>query len=220
MYSDQNVINITPGYGSVRFSRREILNIIIAAAVLTAAFTIFFLPSAQSILKVSWQEALPYALGISAFVTVVGFLLHEFAHKFLAQKYGAWAEFGLYPLGLLMCLVFSFFGFIFAAPGAVYIQGNITKRQYGIISIAGPLTNLAFGIVFMLLWIFVPVGVALGFAFYMIGFLSVWMALFNLIPFPPFDGSKVIVWSVPIWAMTFAVSVFFSLIGWGVIIIR
>jgi Zn-dependent protease len=217
MYSDYNVINITPGYGKIRFSRREVINIVIAAVVLTVAFTIVFMPSAQSILKVGWQEALPYALGISAFVTIVGFLMHELAHKFMAQKYGAWAEFGLYPLGLMFCLLFSLFGFLFAAPGAVYIQGSITKRQYGIISIVGPLTNLAFGIVFMMLWLFVPVSVALSFAFYMIGFLSVWMALFNLLPIPPFDGSKIIVWSIPIWLLTFLVSVFFSLIGWGFI---
>jgi Zn-dependent protease len=217
MYGDRNVINITPGYGRVRFSRREVINIVIAAVVLTAAFTIVFMPSAQSVLRTGWQGALPYALGISAFVTIVGFLMHELAHKFAAQRYGAWAEFGLFPMGLVLCLFFSLFGFLFAAPGAVYIQGSITKRQYGVISIVGPLTNLAFGAAFMLLWLYAPVGAALSFAFYMIGFLSVWMALFNLLPIPPFDGSKVIVWSVPVWLLAFLVSVFFSLIGWGII---
>jgi len=30
--------------------------------------------------------------------------------------------------------------------------------------------------------------------------INLWLAAFNLIPIPPFDGSKIFSWSKPIWA--------------------
>lgn len=128
------------------------------------------------------------------------FVFHELAHKAVAQKFGCWAEYRMWETGLIMAFFLAVvFGFVFAAPGAVYIQSRfipITRRENGIISLAGPATNLALAMVFLLLtFLGGPLGI-LG----RIGFIvNTWLALFNLIPFPPLDGSKVIAWDKKIW---------------------
>src|SRR3989344_6802378 len=93
--------------------------------------------------------------GVSEFITQLlvmlvavgsGFILHELAHKYVAIHYGAHAEFRAWREGLLLAIglaVFTNGAFVFAAPGAVYVFGNrITVRENGIISLAGPVTNL------------------------------------------------------------------------------
>src|SRR3989338_10100919 len=76
-----------------------------------------------------------------------GFILHELAHKYVAIHYGAHAEFRAWREGLLLAIglgIFTNGAFVFAAPGAVYVFGrSITVKQNGIISLAGPVTNLS-----------------------------------------------------------------------------
>ena len=79
---------------------------------------------------------------------------------------------------------------------------NIT---YGIISIAGPLTNIAVAIFFALIAManlldIVRVAGLMGFQ------INMFLAMFNLIPFGPLDGKKVFLWSKSTWIVTFAVS--------------
>ena len=131
---------------------------------------------------------------ILASLTVgVGFLLHELAHKIVAQRYRCWAEFRAFDQMLILAIIMSFFGFVFAAPGAVFIRGNINKEKNGKISVAGPITNIILAILFFILLKFSS------------GYLNVlssygllinsWLALFNMIPFGPFDGAKIIKWN-------------------------
>ena len=49
---------------------------------------------------------------ISFFTVGVGFLIHELAHKYVAQKYRYFAEFRADNKMLLIALVSSFFGFL------------------------------------------------------------------------------------------------------------
>jgi Zn-dependent protease len=37
-------------------------------------------------------------------------------------------------------------------------------------------------------------------------YISFFMAFFNLLPLPPLDGSKVIAWSLPAWAVSIAIA--------------
>jgi Zn-dependent protease len=81
---------------------------------------------------------------------------------------------------------------VFAAPGATMIYGpNITKRQNGIISAAGPLLNLSLAGLYLLLvpfgGLFAYVGIY-GFA------INVWLSAFNLLPIGVLDGKKVLDW--------------------------
>lgn len=217
MYDEYGNLIIPKNYGHVHFGRQEIIQIAISVTVITVAFTIVLLGGLLgdigSYTALTWL----FALGVSAVVSITGFLLHELAHKFVAQRFGAWAEYRMYPTGLLMALVFSFLGFLFAAPGAVYIQGRITKKQNGLISLAGPATNIAFGSIFIALWLSFPDMGAWTFAFNLIGVLSLFLAGFNLIPFGPLDGKKVLDWSPVAWVAAIGTAAVLLMIGWGII---
>lgn len=133
----------------------------------------------------------------SVVIVSICFLLHELGHKFVAQRYGAWAEYRMYPQGLGLCLLFSLFGFLFAAPGAVVIAGRIDDARNGKISVAGPLVNLVLGALFLAM-MFVTTG-RLHAIIYLLAHFNVFLALFNLIPIPPLDGSKILKWNVPVF---------------------
>lgn len=175
----------------MKFSEREIKEIALSTLVLAFAFggvSRFF-------------EAL--------FVVGLGFLAHELiGHKLFAQRLGAEAEYRMWPTGLLLALVGSFFGFVFAAPGAVYFSSVVrgrfaftvhrfSNREVGMVALAGPAVNVVLGMSFIALSLF-----AFHDLFSFAAYVSFFMAFFNLIPFPPLDGSKVIAWSLPVWAVS------------------
>lgn len=145
-----------------------------------------------------------------------GFLGHELAHKFTAQHYGAWAEFKLWTIGAIMALVFAFIPpgtFVFAAPGAVYIAsrssyiGDVMDRKTnGVISLVGPLVNIAAAGIFGAAY----AGLSLARVSLTIGgfnpllwaiFINLWLASFNMIPFFILDGQKVLSWNRLVWAL-------------------
>jgi len=218
MFPDHNTIYIPEGYGKIRFSRVEIKHILIGVAALTLAFTIVLNSDLAFNLNMSYMATIPITLGVSAFVVLAGFLLHELGHKFVAQRYGAWAEFRMYPLGLMLAIMMSFLGFLFAAPGAVYIAGRVTKRQNGLISLAGPIVNLAIGGTFLAASLLFPLG-AVGYVLSLIAVMSLFLAGFNLIPIPPLDGYKIAIWNIPIYVGMVAATGFGLLLGWGYITI-
>ncbi len=220
MFPEYNTVYIPEGYGKIRFGRVEIKHILIGVAALTLAFTLVLNQDMAWALDLTYMAAIPLTLGVSAFVVLAGFLLHELGHKFVAQRYGAWAEFRMYPLGLVMAVMMAFFGFLFAAPGAVYIAGRVTKRQNGLISLAGPIVNLAIGGIFLAIWLIFPIGgTAIGYIIQMIAILSLFLAGFNLIPVPPLDGYKIATWNIPVYIAMVAATGFCLLLGWGYITI-
>ncbi|MGM0510570.1 MAG: hypothetical protein ACQESD_05530 [Thermoplasmatota archaeon] len=167
----------------------------IALGVLTLAFAISFSGGINGIDLTSF----PIFLGISFISVGTAFLFHELAHRKLARDYGCWAEFRMWQWGLMMALLFSMFGFVFAAPGAVMIRGNINKEQSGKISAAGPFTNWIVGAGFL----------AVSYAFYImpfsfiywfipafVAFVNLFIGGFNLLPFGPLDGRKIFSWSL------------------------
>lgn len=136
---------------------------------------------------------------IAAVTVGTGFLLHELAHKLVAQHYHCWAEFRADNTMLLFALFSSLLGFLFAAPGAVMIYGpHITPRQNGIISAVGPLTNYLFALFFLALLYIVPTPFLQATGEY--GFMiNSWIGVFNMIPFMNFDGAKIFKWNYFIW---------------------
>ena len=184
----------------ITFSEEELNDLLWAWAAITLAFAI--------VLTVRGA-----GLGFTANLIVTGltvgiaFLFHELGHKIVAQKYGCWAEFRKFTLGLILALAMSFMGFIIAAPGAVMISGFISREQNGKIAVAGPLVNIGLAILFFMTGIFLPqiigeLPVLLGQIVFYGFFINAWLALFNMIPFPPLDGSKVMAWSFPVWLGT------------------
>ncbi len=181
------------------FSKIELRDLAIAVFVLALAFS-------------SWNISL---LPVTLFVIIIAFAAHEIVgHKLVAQRFGYFAEFRMWPYGLVLALISSLFGFIFAAPGAVYISpvrrkfafhvARITERENGIISAGGPAVNIALGFATLAAASLAP---AFSDIFLLAAKISFWLALFNLIPVPPIDGSKVFAWNKLVWAVTAALAV-------------
>jgi Zn-dependent protease len=85
-----------------------------------------------------------------SFVAVLtAFFLHELAHKAIAQRSGAVAEYRHSPFGLLVGFLTASVGLMIAMPGAVVVSGSVSARQHVRISAAGPATNLAFAAAFI-----------------------------------------------------------------------
>ena len=174
----------------------------IAAAVLVLTIALFWMFSGGG------SENPLYSLMLAALAVLVGFLLHEMSHKFVARKYGCWAEFRADYRMLGLALLMAFFGFLFAAPGAVVIAGNVNKEQNGKISLAGPGSNFAAAIVLMPFALFTLSGIPTvvnDFAFTLY-FFSVFLGAFNMIPFMPLDGAKIWFWSKPVYMVTLVIA--------------
>lgn len=185
--------------GKISTSRTELIDISKAWLALSLAFA--FIYSGASLLKGNFDNVFSVdfllVFLISLFTAGLGFLLHELAHKFVAQHYGCAAEFRAWDQLLYLAVTLAVvIGFIFAAPGAVMISGMITRKENGIISAAGPATNYVLAMIFMgLLFLFPQWGnvFATGFS------INLWLGLFNLIPFGPLDGRKVFDWNKLVW---------------------
>jgi Zn-dependent protease len=148
---------------------------------------------------------------ISGVVCGLAFVLHELAHRVVARNFGAEAHFLANNGMLVVSILIAFLGVFFAAPGAVWHRGYLTRRQGGLIALAGPATNFVLAVVFLLGLIALPTSRSVpewAFLLCFIGFkLNAWIGLFNMIPAGPFDGAKVLNWSVPVFGITVAIGV-------------
>jgi Zn-dependent protease len=176
----------------MNFSSIEIQHLLRAWIVISVAFAILQ-NKGFSLSSVFFISA-----GISAFTVGLGFLLHEIMHKYVAQKYGCRAEFRASDPMLILALVMSFFGFLFAAPGAVFIQGGLDKARNGRISAAGPITNIALAAFFIILAFISGLFFRLPLLLQIAGYgasINAWLAVFNMLPVFGFDGHKVMQWN-------------------------
>ncbi len=139
-----------------------------------------------------------YFIGI-----LIGFLGHEFAHRQVARRYGLYSEFIAWPPGLIATIGSTLLPIIIIAPG--YVK-TVTYGYYnprGVLNsvAAGPAVNIVLA--------------AVGYiAFLTTG--SIWflqfadinglIAVFNLIPFPPLDGEKIMRYNQQLWIAMFLVA--------------
>lgn len=155
---------------------------------------------------------------ITLLAVLIALTLHEFAHGLAAYKLGdSTAKYmgrlslnpmhHLDPLGAL-CMIFFHFGWAKPVP----INPNNfrkPKRDFAITALAGPLTNIIIGFIsgfFYILFanIFYQYGASSQIPFvynslmYLAEFFAVFfsvnigLGIFNLIPIPPFDGSRIL----------------------------
>ena len=190
----------------IKFTSSEVRDLIIAFIVISLCFAIA--NAGRDI------NAILYLLPMIMVGVGAGFILHELGHKFVSMKYGYWAEFKLWPQGLIFALITSFFGFVFAAPGAVYTYANyMTDEINGKISIAGPIVNILLALIFLAICIAIYPSAfhsqtsvlilnicALGYS------INSFLAAFNLLPIGNLDGSKVLRWNIGIWLIIFAIA--------------
>lgn len=173
----------------MRFSQAEIVDLIKAWLATAIAFAIYF--SAGKLSETTFAGFI-ILIAIAAVTAGIGFLLHELMHKYAAHRFGVHSEFHSNDGMLVFMILLSFFGIIFAAPGAVYILGGVTRKENGIISLAGPATNMGLALLFLpLVLASNPILAAVG-SYGM--FINAFLGAFNLIPFFGLDGQKVLAW--------------------------
>lgn len=183
----------------MRFSAREIKEIVKAWLAVSFVFAIAY--SRESLFSSAAIPTLALFMGVSLGTVGLGFLLHELAHKYLAQKYGAYAEFRAFNGMLVMAVILAAaFGFVFAAPGAVFIQGRINVARNGRISAIGPFVNILLALAFLAMSTVVSSPILQFIAQF--GFsINALLALFNMLPFWVLDGQKVWAWNKGVWTL-------------------
>ena len=134
--------------------------------------------------------------------------LHELSHGFVAYMLGddTAKRAGrlslnplrhLDPMGMLMMVVFRF-GWAKPVPVNMY-RFKDPKRGMAVTALAGPISNVLISLVFLFLYgaLYLPLQGS-GFGVYVLemlqitAYLSLSFAVFNFLPIPPLDGSKVL----------------------------
>ncbi len=148
---------------------------------------------------------------IKALVLFTALPVHEFAHGWVATKFGDdtpgnQGRLTLNPfahLDLLGSLCMLFVGFGWAKPVMVNTS-KFKNRKIGSIcvSLAGPLSNILLALIVMiclklLLAANVDINLNLFLVFKYLIFLNTGLAVFNLLPVPPLDGSQVLMALLP-----------------------
>jgi Zn-dependent protease len=134
---------------------------------------------------------------------LVAVTIHEFSHAYIADKLGdptprAHGRVSLNPIshldpiGTFMILV-AHIGWGKPVPVDSYNFQN-PKRDIMLVSLAGPASNLILASLLAILMKFVPIIAILAVPMII---LNVGLAVFNLMPIPPLDGSKILTGLLP-----------------------
>ncbi len=144
---------------------------------------------------------------------LISLAIHEFAHAFVAYKLGdrsqkAMGRLTLHPFAHIDWMGFlciALIGFGWGKPVMVDDRNFKNRsRDNMLVALAGPMSNLLLAILFTAIFkILIITGVADSFNitfirmfYYAIAF-NVVFAVFNMLPIPPFDGSKVLFFFLP-----------------------
>ncbi|MFT4889768.1 MAG: Zn-dependent protease [Halobacteriales archaeon] len=190
----------------MRFSTKELLDFSVAWVVLGLAFGVLLAGGPQALLS-GGAVVLAFLVGFAT--AGVGFLLHELAHKVVAVRFGQVAEFRADYNMLVLTLLSAMAGFLVAAPGAVHHRGRVSLRERGLISLAGPVTNL------LLIVPFAAMMLASGELVRFVGekgvLINALLAAFNMAPYGPLDGRTVLKWNKAVFVAVFVPSLALAL---------
>lgn len=127
-------------------------------------------------------------------VTAPAIILHELGHKFVGLAFGYASMFNIWWFGLLLGLFLRVIGspFLLFAPGYVSVNPS-SSLELSIIAFAGPFINLLlFGIAVLVLRFKRRLKKKEFLFWHLTKIINMWLFIFNMIPIPPLDGSKVI----------------------------
>lgn len=169
-----------------------------------------------------------YAVPSAMVSVVLGFVLHELAHKYVANARGCQARFTISTPGLLATSLFGliislagFLGhhlrFVIAAPGYVGIRCSYWglksilggTSSEGLIALAGPSANIvlaAAGAVAARAAVLLAGPPWILDIFSSMKHVNSVLASFNLIPIPPFDGFKIARWNPIVYLLALLAS--------------
>ena len=197
----------------INYTKSELRDLIIAFIIITIAFTI----SNVGLDTHAFISILPIIMvGVG-----LGFIFRELGQKFIAMKYGYQAEFKAWPIGLLIAIVSSFFGLVFAFPGEVKVYAdNLSDEIIGRIAVAGPMANMVLALISLVIAVLTsPLksqSIILELIFLIFGVaysVNSFLAAFNLLPFYTLDGIKVMKWNVGVWIVVFVFAAFMMLLS-------
>ena len=140
---------------------------------------------------------------------ILALSVHEFAHAFVADKMGdptarISGRMTMDPtshIDIIGFIALLFFGFGWAKPVPINPM-NFKNRKLGtiLVSLAGPVSNLLLAIVFSILYKFVAPIFDIVALYYILQYgviINISLMIFNLIPVPPLDGSKILASLLP-----------------------
>lgn len=135
----------------------------------------------------------------SAIGLIIAITIHEFSHAFVADRLGDPTPQAsgrltlnplahLDPLGTLMLFI-AHFGWGKPVPIDPYNFKN-PRRDETLVSIAGPASNFLLVIVISIIVKFIPVN-PFTYILFSFALTNLYLGVFNLLPIPPLDGSKI-----------------------------
>ncbi len=152
---------------------------------------------------------------VGILLILICFPVHEFSHALVASLLGddTARQMGrltlnplahLDPIGSVLFLLTGF-GWAKPVPVSVHRLNGNTRTSYALVSLAGPVSNVLLAIIFALLFrLLVPIlpastmlSAVLTYGLEVAVFLNMILALFNLIPVPPLDGSRILAAILP-----------------------
>lgn len=159
-------------------------------------------------------------MSLIGFLISFGFLIiamtvHEFSHGWVAYKLGdTTAKFSgrltlnplahIDPVGtvLLPLMLFMATGgqFVFGAARPVpinYWALRNPKRDMMLIGASGPISNFIFAFILSVFWKLSPHNPVISFILENLIFINIILGVFNLIPVPPLDGSRILAGALP-----------------------
>ena len=140
---------------------------------------------------------------LAIMVTAPAVILHELGHKFAALFLGLTATFKAWWFGLFLGVVLKLFNspLIILAPGYVEIGGNVTPFASFITAFSGPFINL---LLWFVAWLVLERKTHMtqrsAIVWHLTKQVNMFLFIFNMIPIPPLDGSKVF---AALWTMLF-----------------
>lgn len=178
--------------------RNELLEFAKAWLGTALAFAVLYSGPSRTDIQFLFSPVFLRVLLLAALTAGLGVILHELMHRVVARRFGATAHFVANDSMLLISILIAFSGFLFAAPGAVWHTGRLSKRELGLIAAAGPVTNMVLALLFVGALLaarggntsdIVLIGLSMGYS------VNAILGVFNMLPFGPIDGAKVLNWS-------------------------